>query len=129
MEVEEIPHEDRVFFRVPRSQMRHEDRLHEGVFRDRGDGMSVDWEKYSTANETRARGRLPPEDYGILAFLVGAIRGIRTPQLTVVHEPLEENQAHAGVHGVNANKTMARLKLFALVDGWEVHPASPVATG
>jgi hypothetical protein len=121
MEPEEIPDEDRLYYRVHRSQLRGE-RIHANVFRERDGAMSVDWEAYSTPHETRARGRQSADTYGVLAFVTGSIRGIRVPPLSVVHEPLASNRAHAGVHGINASKTMARLKLFKLVPGWEISP-------
>lgn len=122
MEVEEISDEDRMFYRIPQKQLGPEG-IHEGVFRDRrGDGMSVDWEKYSTAQQTRERGRLDADEYGIVAFVAGQVRAIRVPPLSVVHHPVEGNQAHSHIHGINGAKDMARLKLFRLVKGWEIPP-------
>ena len=104
-------------------------KLHPGVFREQGESMSVDWEKYSTAEESRNRARYP-ERVGILALITGGVRSIE--DLTVLHDPDEErdNRAHSGVHGIldpnaanpEVRKTMIRSKLFALFNRWLLEP-------
>jgi hypothetical protein len=99
-EVEDIPDGDRLFLRVHANDVRASGgKLHPGVFREQRGSMSVDWEKYSTAEESRNRAR-HPERVGILALIAGYVRSIEG--LTVLHEPDEErrNRAHSGVHGI-----------------------------
>lgn len=56
--------------------------------------MSVDWSRYSTPEQTRARGRKPLE-CAVFALIAGEIRSI--PTLDVLHTPLPDNQAHCDV--------------------------------
>jgi hypothetical protein len=94
-------------------------------FREQGNGMSVDWAKYSTPQETRNRSRRSePKDYAVISFVVGAIRSIKA--LEVVHSPVQENtvdevgqvvppnRAHSDVTGISSppeEKVEKRLKL------------------
>lgn len=95
--------------------------------------MSVDWEKYSTAEEARLRAK-EPEKNGIVALIAGRVRAI--DNLIVEHEPILSNRAHSGIHGLSAktqlpgpeSKTMRRLRLFATVSGWEIPPVSVSTT-
>ena len=124
--IESIPDSARLFMRihvmlVPNRQ------LHPGIFREQRGAMSVDWEKYSTAEQTRLRAREPNKN-GIIALVAGAVRAI--DQMTVKHEPIRANRAHTGIHGLSLpaslpgpeSKTMRRLKLFRLVQNWEISP-------
>lgn len=67
-----------------------------GVFRAHGAGMSVDWGKYSTAEETRARAK-DPERNSVLRIPVSGIRQVKP--LDVIHSPDHEraNRAHCDV--------------------------------
>jgi hypothetical protein len=67
-----------------------------GVFRDHGAGMSVDWSRYSTPDETQHRAR-KPEDNAVLELTVSEVRAIPPP--IVEHSPVEGNRAHAEVLG------------------------------
>jgi hypothetical protein len=128
--VENIPDEDRLFLRVHVNDVRASGgKLHPGVFREQQGAMSVDWEEYSTAEESRNRAG-HPERVGILALVAGGVRSV--DELTVLHEPDEErrNRAHSGVHGITdlaaenpgVRKTMIRAKLFALFNQWLLEP-------
>jgi hypothetical protein len=57
--------------------------------------MSVDWSRYSTAEETRCRARKNPEANAVLELNVGNIRNLAS--LNVAHSPIPENKAHADV--------------------------------
>jgi hypothetical protein len=85
--VEPLPSEHKLFFRVHDSYIRNA-KLIPGVFREQGDGdekgMSTDWEKYSAAEETRARSKQPSKN-SIGSFIVRDLLGIG---LRVVHAPL-----------------------------------------
>jgi hypothetical protein len=65
--IEEIPSSDRIFMRVNKVWLRDGDPS-PSAFHDRGSSMSVDWEKYSAAEVTRARARRNPENNGVVAF-------------------------------------------------------------
>jgi hypothetical protein len=60
--IEEIPNQDRLLLRVHVSLVPNR-KLHPGVFREHGNAISVDWEKYSTPEETRQRGRVPDQKW------------------------------------------------------------------
>ena len=82
--VEEIPDEDSLFYRVPVAHLRPDLKTFPGMFRENKGSISTDWERYSTASETRARqGR--PERFAVLRLVAGAIREI--DGLTVLHSP------------------------------------------
>jgi hypothetical protein len=126
--IELILNPDRVFMRVPVQWLRlpaHQ--LHEGVFRETEGAMSVDWERYSSAQETRDRARNPRQN-GVIALVTGDVRGIEG--LSVEHEPIRSNRAHSGIHGMThpgslpaeESKTKRRALLLGLVTGWEIDP-------
>jgi hypothetical protein len=119
--VEQIPNEDRLFYRIHKSYV-VDGEVVPGAFQERGEGaergMSTDWEKYSTAEETRQHSKIPA-DNGIAAFLAGAVRAI---DLEVSHAPLPDNRAHSHVKGIPHEgqlKTQARLKLKRIFQ-WQV---------
>ena len=110
-EAEAIPDADEVYMRAHRTHFTPKGELRPGVFRDQGAGMSADWSKYATPEETRARAKTP-EANAVLALGVGALREVET--LSVVHEPLAEeaNRSHSEVFGTKTEEV--RLKLLRL---------------
>src|SRR5229473_7620854 len=94
---EEIPEEDKLFMRVHPSNAK-DGNLNPGAFRNHGqpgkpEGMSTDWEKYSTANESRNRARKNPAVYGVVSMVAGKVRQI--PGQMVTHTPdYPTNRAH-----------------------------------
>lgn len=82
--------------------------LHVGAFRNRrgpdgeGEGMSTDWSKYATPEETKRQARVP-EQNGVIEMVVGDVREI--PEQVVQHAPvqdmpdLQDNRAHTDVKG------------------------------
>lgn len=114
-EVEEIPDQDILFMRIPRIYF-PDGILNPAAFHNtptRKDGMSTDWNKYSTARDTRRRSqRKPPEEHAVVQLVVGEVRKI--PDQTVVHAPLLSNRAHTEVFGEKHPE--ARLKFGRLVD-------------
>lgn len=124
--IEPIPDPDRVFMRVPVGWLPGS-QFHPGIFREIEGAISVDWEKYSTADETRGRARNPSQN-GVIALVVGAVRLIES--LSVEHEPILSNRAHSGIHGLTQpgalpaeeSKTKRRKLLFDLVTGWVIDP-------
>lgn len=97
--IEAIPDEDNLFMRVHKNFV-HKGNLKPKVFQERGDGdeksMSTNWEKYSTAQETRDSSNVPA-DNGVIIFMVD---NLRKNNLTVTHAPLDDNQAHTDVNGL-----------------------------
>jgi len=94
-EKEEIPDNDNLYYRIHNSYIR-EGELTPGVFKEKGGGMSTDWSKYSTAEQSLNRAP-NPKDNGIVKFEVGSVRKTK---LTVEHFPIPENQSHTDVIGI-----------------------------
>jgi hypothetical protein len=116
-DVENIPEGDFVFMRVHKNNAPNGELLL-AAFRDQGAGMSTDWEKYSTAEQTRNRaGRSKPSDNGVIKLSVTGIR--RIEKLSVVHEPLTDNRAHTEVFGEKNERS--RMLLNRLVE-WAIKP-------
>ncbi len=99
-ETEEIPDSDNLFYRVHKQYIR-KGKLVPGVFRTKGEGeekgMSTDWEKYSTKEESLSR-CTKPENNGIVQLNAGLVRAIN--YLEVEHNPQNDNQSHSHVQGV-----------------------------
>jgi hypothetical protein len=91
--VEAIPDKDDVYMRAHRAYFR-DGELGMGVFRSQGGGMSVDWSRYSTPQDTRNRAK-SPEANAVILMNVGEIRNIQ--YLLVKHVPLPVNRAHSNV--------------------------------
>ncbi len=115
-DVEEIPDKDEVFYRIHKNFFIG-GRLQPGVFREIGDDMSVDWEKYSTPVESVCRAKVPV-DNGIVSLIAGDVRNIK---LEVIHKPSENNMAHSIVRGIEVKikDTEIRFKLKKLAK-WEI---------
>lgn len=111
--VEEIPNEDFLFLRVHKRWLAFGEEIPTGAFRDHGGAMSTDWDKYSTPEQTQARGlRSPASDNGVLKLNVGGIRAIN--ELTVHHTPIPDNRAHTDVSGDKRTNPKVRLMLQRL---------------
>jgi hypothetical protein len=125
--VEPIPNEDRLFYRVNAKLLKDRLTLHSGVFREQHGSISTDWEKYSTPDETRNRAAVP-DDNGVVALVVGAVRAFEG--LSVLHSPDEQrqNRAHSDILGLDKldaiKKNEARLMLLNHVRsiGWVISP-------
>jgi hypothetical protein len=130
--VEVIPADNDLFYRIDRGAFSGNDfRLHPGVFRENRGSMSCDWERYSTAEKTRARtGR--PQSFGVLRMNTGKIQSLKA--LTVIHDPdfPASNRAHTAVLGLGprgklppqerAKRDALRLALSELFNSWEIPP-------
>lgn len=108
--VEDIPNDDWLFLRVKHCHVENGEPM-AGAFRNHGSGddlgMSTDWDKYSTPNETRDRAA-EPSLFGVMAMRVVDVRGI--PSQIVVHAPIwPDNRAHANVKGPKGSKETTRV--------------------
>ncbi len=112
--VEIIPDEDSVYYRIHQTFIR-DGELIPGGFKERGSekarGMSTDWEKYSTPEESRNRAKKPTQN-GIISFVVGNLREVK---LRVIHAPTQ-NRAHTNVKGIDVETRLKLLDLFH----WEI---------
>jgi hypothetical protein len=135
---EDLPDSDSLFYRFPVGDLRANRMPFPGMFRENRGSISTDWEKYSTANETRARqGR--PERFAVLRMIIGGIRAI--DGLTVNHSPtqnmegLPDNRAHSDVFGLElpapstnpdiGRKLRIRMELYKRFNTWEIPPGAP----
>ena len=113
--VEQIPDGDVVYMRAY-SQFFSNDDLLPGVFRPHDGGMSADWSKYATAQETRDRARTPSLN-AVLSMPVGEIR--RIDALRVEHSPEPDNRAHTDILDLpegGEELTEIRLRLLRISD-------------
>jgi hypothetical protein len=113
--VEEIPNEAAVFMRT------HKSRMKGGIpeasaFYPHNGGMSVDWDKYATAEATLSRARKPQEN-AVVRMEVAAIRGIKD-DLDVKHRPLPANRSHSEVNlpSEGVEQTEVRIKLRRIAE-------------
>jgi hypothetical protein len=144
---EEIPDADLLFMRVHRNLVEH-GRPAIGVFKNRPDparsdrapGMSTDWNRYSTPQQTQDRARSSrPEDNGVCSLNVGRVRGIydqrviHTPHYRVPDDSDDpNNRAHTDVAGKKSpketNDPEERVRLlrvrveFQEISRWEIPP-------
>jgi len=86
-----------------------------GSFRNINGGMSTDWEKYSTAQQSRNRATSDPSRNGVISLIVKDVRDI--PYQTVEHDPSIDNRAHTNVLGEKG--TEERLR-FMRIYRWEI---------
>jgi hypothetical protein len=106
--VEGIPDEDWLYRRIHRIHLRHGDIDAAAFTNTKGDnGMSLDWARYSTAQQARERAR-DPEVNAVAALETGRVRGL--PGQLVEHVPIEDNRAHSSVTGEKTPKVRLELK-------------------
>jgi hypothetical protein len=114
---ETIPDTDDLFMRVHRLWTRGGVPL-PGAFQNRDGGMSTEWDRYSTPDGTRSRGRVPA-DNGVVKMHIGTVRAL--PNQMVVHTPESTNRAHTDVLGEKDEEV--RLK-FVRICSWVITPPS-----
>jgi hypothetical protein len=106
--IEQIPHEHFLFMRIHACYVKFGDPI--GAFRDIGNGMSTDWEKYSTAQESRDRARDPSQN-GVVKLNVGKI--CQLEGMAVAHTPEPLNRAHSEVFGQKTPEIRMKLNRIA----------------
>ena len=120
-----IPDDAILYMRVHRNNLDPNGEPIPGAFRNqptRADGMSTDWQKYSTPEECQRRARTP-SDNAIIILPVAEIRKIDGQKVehTPIYEPLCDppnfNRAHTDVFGektVEARFHFMRIYSFAI---------------
>jgi len=115
-EIEHIPNEAATFMRAHRDHIRNGD-LQPGVFQVRNGGMSVDWDKYSSPQDTRQRGREPLAN-AVISLSVLKIRAIE--DLDVKHSPIlppeSPNRSHSNVTGIPESRIKLTKTRVLLLD-------------
>ncbi len=97
---------------VHRTWLKPDGEVWPGVFKNHGDGMSTDWSRYSTPEQTRDRRRKPQENL-VVQMEVGNVRSI--PGQSVEHTPLPENRAHTDVCGEKNEEARLLLRRSATI--------------
>jgi hypothetical protein len=123
---------------VARRGLRKDKKVAPGVFKENKGSMSTDWEKYSTAAETRSRPG-GPERFAVLRMVVGKVKELE--ELTIAHAPIRgvegqpDNQAHTNIFGLESQapgaadlgrKEKIRTALYERFKIWEIEPNAPV---
>lgn len=110
-QAEQVPDENLLFMRVHESWRRGES-VSPGAFKNHGDGMSTDWERYATPSQTRARAKDPGKN-AVISMIVGNVRQL--PRQRVEHTPDIEhrNRAHTDVLGEKDEEVRIKLRRIA----------------
>ena len=91
---ETIPDADALFMRAHRMHFCG-DVLKPGVFRNQQGSMSVNWNKYASAQATKQQATKNPDMNAVISLIAGGIRKI--DKLDVQHTPDPDNRAHSEV--------------------------------
>jgi len=92
------------------------DKLGPGVFRAQGGALSVDWQRYSSPEETKQRAKKPDEN-AVIVIPVGGIREVKP--LRLEHTPIYPlNRAHSEVFDLPEREQLAeaRVKLLRVAE-------------
>jgi len=114
--IEAIPDADSVLMRAHRAFLPG-GKLEPGVFRAQGYGMSVNWDRYASAEETKQQATKNPDDNAVIRMPVIGIR--RIDDLKVEHTPELANRAHSDVYGIPENaerRTEVRVLLLRITE-------------
>lgn len=118
--VEAIPDTEALHMRVHRQWIKPDGTVRPTCFKNRPDdrgGMSTDWERYSSPDETRQRARRP-DDNAIIMLNTGQVRLI--PGQRVSHSPIQDdpnvpdNRAHTDVNGSKESDPETQLRFLAI---------------
>jgi hypothetical protein len=111
--MEDIPDKDFLYRRIHNRDYRKSNKvLAPRAFTNMGNGMSSDWNKYSTTVETRNRAK-DPENWGVISLNVRHVRSI--PEQYVNHTPSVHNQAHTDIVGPKVIKIQLEyLRIYQL---------------
>lgn len=103
---ETIPDSDYLYYRVKSKDIDDKQKAVPNAFYDKQGGMSCNWSKYSTPNDTI--NSYDPHKFGVVKMLVENVRQI--PLQEVMHKPTQ-NRAHSEVIGPKES-TEIRLKFY-----------------
>ena len=108
--VETILDNDKLYMGIHKSWFYKDGEIMPGAFRDHEEGMSTEWSKYSTPDQTRQNRRIP-SDNAIMAMQVGEVRDI--PNQEVQHTPTTRIRAHTDVSGEKTPEARLKFKRVA----------------
>ena len=115
-------------------KVREPERISPSAFKDEdGEGISTDWSKYSSVNETQKRSiNKPSREFGVVSLVIKEIRkDIHLKELSIEHNPLQKtatfegNRAHTDIQGIlkygrSYRKNEAQVHL-ARIAKWEIN--------
>ena len=109
---EQIPDQDRLFMRVHKNWRKADGTIATAAFKNHGEGMSTDWQKYANPQGTRQRAK-QPGDNAVVKLHVGSVRQL--PGQEVEHTPDVEqhNRAHTDVVGAKDEEVRMKLRRIA----------------
>lgn len=110
--VEPVPNNHYLFMGVHRNWLKPNGEVRASAFKNHGNGMSTDWSRYSTPEQTRHRRRKPQENL-VVQMEVKQVRGISGQ--SVEHSPLPENRAHTDVLGEKNEEARVMLRRAATI--------------
>lgn len=89
-----------------------------------GDGMSTDWERHRTPEQTRSDdGRRDARNFAVVEITVADVAAV--PDQCVEHDPLPENRAHTLVHGPKKAGDPKNRVLFARIARARIRLSDP----
>jgi len=72
--------------------------------------MSVNWDKYASAEDTKRQATKNPGDNAVISLLVGDIRTIK--DLDVKHTPEPNNRAHSDVNLPDKREELTEVRVL-----------------
>ena len=103
-----IPDQDVLYLAVPNLYLKVDNtHISKSCFKPKGEGLSTNWSKYATAQETRDQ-RSIPGNFGVLQMGVGAVRNVtHNDPLKVEHkpDPSRNNRAHSEIMGLRTTRS------------------------
>lgn len=123
---EAIPNDARLFLRVHRNWLR-EGAATSGAFKyqtnqddpNASPGLSTDWEKYSTPEETQGRFApdKPAENYAVYSLVAGLVREVESQVVNHTPDEKRNNRAHTDVQGaINEAEARKRMRDIAVTE-------------
>lgn len=109
---EHIPDEENLYYRIHKVFFK-DNAIQPSAFTDKGNGMSMDWQKYSTPEESQIRSKVKA-DNGIVSFSASAIRSLN---LNLIHSPSKTNRAHS--EAIGKKEPQIRVELARMAT-WQI---------
>lgn len=101
--IEIIPDQDILYRRVHINLLQFShgfDEIPPYAFKD-NNGISTEWNKYTTPEESQQRA-LEPNKNGVIQIKVGFVKQFK--YLSVDHAPIPQNRAHSNINGLKSYK-------------------------
>lgn len=126
MEKEQISNDAKLYLRISKAHVGDNNDINLQAFKPHGDdGLSVNWDKYCTAEECLTITGKSSKTHGVGHFIVHEVR--TTERLEVQHDPIDGNYAHSLICGIPPEKPKEpynemRKKLKRIFQIWDIAP-------